>query len=223
MTNFGDNNISGYTIDSATGALTTIAGSPFASGGAGPQSAALDPSGKFLYVVNGSLENFSGDNVSGYTINPTTGALTPITGSPFPAGSGPEYVAVDPSGKFVYVTNSISDTLSGYAINPATGALTAIAGSPFAAGSAPAVVAVDPSGKFVYVPNNFSNDVSGYTIDPGTRALTAIAGSPFATGIAPFHEMAVRRVEYIKVNNSVRHLRWGEEIKGRVLTLDILT
>jgi DNA-binding beta-propeller fold protein YncE len=37
-----------------------------------PASVAVDPTGKFVYVAN----NLS-SNVSGYTINPTTGALTP--------------------------------------------------------------------------------------------------------------------------------------------------
>ena len=49
----------------------------------------------FAYVAN------NGDNtVSGYSINPTTGALTAIPGSPFPSGSGPNSVAVSPTGQF---------------------------------------------------------------------------------------------------------------------------
>jgi hypothetical protein len=49
-----------------------------------------DPSGKFAYVVN-----FSGNNVSGYTIDPMSGALTPITpSSPFATGNGPISIAV---------------------------------------------------------------------------------------------------------------------------------
>ena len=46
---------------------------------------------QFAYVANGG-----GNNVSGYTINPTTGALTAIGGSPFPAGNFPSSVAVTP-------------------------------------------------------------------------------------------------------------------------------
>jgi DNA-binding beta-propeller fold protein YncE len=96
----------------------------------------VDPCGKFAYVAN------FGGGVSGYTINPTTGALTPIAGSPFAAGNGPNIVAVDPSGKFAYVTNFSGNNVSGYTIDPSTGALTAIAGSPFAAGGEPFSVAI---------------------------------------------------------------------------------
>jgi hypothetical protein len=35
-------------------------------------------SGQFAYVTD------AGGGLSGFTINPSTGALTPITGSPFP-------------------------------------------------------------------------------------------------------------------------------------------
>jgi 6-phosphogluconolactonase len=51
----------GYTIEKATGALTPIAGSPFASG-FNPLSVAVDPTGKFAYVAN-----TNSNSVSGYT------------------------------------------------------------------------------------------------------------------------------------------------------------
>jgi len=50
----------------------------------GAVSVAVAPEGGFVYVVNADS-----NNVSGYTINPTTGALTAISGSPFAAGSRP--------------------------------------------------------------------------------------------------------------------------------------
>src|SRR5690348_6430815 len=129
---------------------------------------------EFAYVAN-RFDN----NVSGYTIDPATGALTPTTPATFVAGSWPDAVAVDPNGKFAYVANRSGATVSGYTIDPATGTLTQVAGSPFAAGSVPVSVAVDPSAKFAYVANgdknSSANAVSGYTIDPATGALTAIA------------------------------------------------
>jgi 6-phosphogluconolactonase len=107
-----------------------VAGSPFATG-KDPLSVTVDPSGKFAYIAN------SGDNnVSAYTINATTGALTAVTDSPFEAGTGPRSVTVDPSGKFAYVANSDSHDVWVYTINPTTGAL-AIAGSPVATGTRP--------------------------------------------------------------------------------------
>src|SRR5450759_1382453 len=115
---------------------------------------------QFAYVANQNSTD-----VSGYTINGVTGALTPISGSPFASGSQPRSVAVDPTGKFAYVANTGSNNVSAYTINGVTGALTPISGSPFASGSFPQSVAVDPTGKFAYVANTGSNNVSAYTIN----------------------------------------------------------
>jgi 6-phosphogluconolactonase len=144
---------------------------------------------QFAYVGN-PIYNFARNvydsgNIYGYTINPSTGALTPIAGSPFAAGSAPWSMAVDPSGRFAYVPNSSGNNVSGYTIDPTTGALTPIVGSPFAAGLGAISVAVDPTGQFVYVANGSSDNVSGYSIDRKTGALTPVQGSPSQRGWIP--------------------------------------
>lgn len=52
-----------------------------------PEAATADPTGQFLYVAGRSR------TVSVFTINGTTGELTQIDGSPFPAGMRPRAVA----------------------------------------------------------------------------------------------------------------------------------
>ena len=140
----------------------------------------------YVYVSNDGSAN-----VSAFAINASTGTLTQVKGSPFAAGPEPWGVAVDPTGKFAYVTNvtdggklayvtnitspSSSGSVSAYAINARSGALTQVPGSPFAAsGNYPWDVAIDPSGKFAYVTNSVSNNVSMYSIDDATGALTLI-------------------------------------------------
>jgi hypothetical protein len=75
--------------------------------------------------------------VWGFAINPATGALSSIAGSPFAtgAGAGAVTVVVHPSGRFAYVASLTPNTITGYTINSATGALATIAGSPFATGN----------------------------------------------------------------------------------------
>jgi 6-phosphogluconolactonase (cycloisomerase 2 family) len=183
VANTFSHDISGYTINASSGALTPIPGSPFAAGaGTIPNSVTVDPSGRFAYAANSASTNILG-NTLGYTINASSGALTPISGSPFAAGSQPESVTVDPSDRFVYVTNFGSNNISGYTITASSGALTPIPGSPFAAGTAPFSVTVDPSGRFTYVANQRSNNISGYTITASSGVLTPIAGSPFPAGV----------------------------------------
>jgi hypothetical protein len=48
------------------------------TGAVDPQSIAVDPTGKFAYVMNGGCSGGIGGYVSMYTINPTTGALASI-------------------------------------------------------------------------------------------------------------------------------------------------
>jgi YVTN family beta-propeller protein len=180
--------ISTYAINSTTGALTSTSGGISGTGINGTpeffNSVAVDPSGKFAYAADGGpfppfFGIAGGDSiVSMYTINSTTGALTSI--GMIAAGSGPDSVAVDPAGKFAYVTNLDSNDVSMYTIDATTGALASIGTN--AAGTGPDSVAVDPAGKFAYVTNFFSNDVSMYTIDATTGALTFIGSIAAGTG-----------------------------------------
>jgi hypothetical protein len=147
VANSDSSNVSAYTIDSTTGALTPVPGAPFAAG-LNAFSVAVDPSGKFAYVAN-QCGNCPQGSVSAYTIDSTTGALTPVPGAPFAAGTFPVSVAVDPSDKFAYVANECSSSsdcsqgnVSAYTIDSTTGALSPVPGAPFAAGIAPRSVAI---------------------------------------------------------------------------------
>jgi YVTN family beta-propeller protein len=170
------NNLAMYTINATTGALTSVGTITAGTAGTGPVSVVVDPSGKFAYVVTESDTRGSAGNVSMYTINATTGALTSI--GTIAAGTGPVSVVVDPSGKFAYVTNFSSNDVSMYSIDGATGTLTPI--GTIAAGQSPTSIAVHPSGKFAYVTNSASNDVSTYSIDTTTGVLTlTVTNSPW--------------------------------------------
>ena len=153
---------------------------------------AVDRLGRFVYVANeGDVPPYG--FISAYKIG-ATGALTPVTGSPFPTGIEPESVAVDLSGRFVYVANegnfpASNGSVSAYRIGE-NGVLTPVPGSPFSAGftarSQPTSVAIDPFGRFVYVANYGANVVSAYRIG-ANGGLTPVTGSPFPTGIGPIY------------------------------------
>ena len=132
---------------------------------------------KFAYAAN---EN--SNDISGYTVDNSTGALMELTTSPFPGPSGPREAVVEPMGKYLYVANGGTNGVSGFAINSTTGALSPIGGSPFAGGSSPRGITVDCCGRFVYTADRGGNSVSGYVINAGTGALTPISGSPFLLG-----------------------------------------
>src|SRR5262249_41802572 len=86
---YPDGNISVFSVDTASGGLSVSSG-PFMTGpGTEPVALAVDPSGSFLYTAN-----HRSDNISAYRIAPGTGALTPVPGSPFPAGIEPSAIAI---------------------------------------------------------------------------------------------------------------------------------
>jgi 6-phosphogluconolactonase (cycloisomerase 2 family) len=141
-----------------------------------------DPSGMFLYV-----SDFTGNAIDGFAINASTGGLTPISGSPFPVGSGngPSGMAIDSAGKFLFLAHANLNSIFAFTRDANTGALSSVSGSPFSAGSAPMHLVVNPSGTFLYASNynDQMGSISAYTINPTTGALNEITGSPFATQV----------------------------------------
>jgi 6-phosphogluconolactonase (cycloisomerase 2 family) len=170
------------------GGVSSPASFNIVAGGVGPTSLAVDPTGKFAYVANEGCPDAFYGSVSMYTINPTDGTLT-SAGPPLTSGDfGADSVAVDPSGRFVYVANwgegNTAGSVSSYAINGTTGILTptgtmvAPCASLSLGSCAPWSLAVHPSGKFVYVANDGGftpTSVSMYAIDTTPR-VDAIAG-----------------------------------------------
>jgi len=75
-----------YAIDPGTGALTSVQ----TLSGESPVSAAVDPKGRFLFTAN-----VNSNSVSAFAINQNTGTLTPVSGSPFPAGPNPQSLAIE--------------------------------------------------------------------------------------------------------------------------------
>jgi 6-phosphogluconolactonase (cycloisomerase 2 family) len=139
VANSNSNSVSAYTIGTsatARGALIPIDADPNTAGvqnfpaGPFPVALAFDPSGKYLYVTNDTATN----NLTVLAIDPNTGALSPLSGSPFSAGDQPFSVCIDPSGKFAYAANSSSSSVSAWTIDPGTGTLTAIDADPGTAG-----------------------------------------------------------------------------------------
>jgi 6-phosphogluconolactonase (cycloisomerase 2 family) len=120
---FTPTSVSMYSVDTSTGSLTSLG--TIAAGGRA-NSIALDPTGKFAYVADGTenSDGSPGTNVSMYSIDTATGNLTSL--GLIAAGTQPSSVAVDPTGKFVYVTNSGSNDISVYTVNVITGALTVV-------------------------------------------------------------------------------------------------
>jgi len=130
--NWNNGGIAALAVNSSTGGLTPVSGSPFQTGGEAPSYICIDPSRKFLYATSAQ-----DGSLFGLSINPLTGELSSVTGSPFATAATSGTISLDPSGKFLYVTNYSASKIYGFSLNSATGALSPIAGSPFAAVAQP--------------------------------------------------------------------------------------
>jgi 6-phosphogluconolactonase (cycloisomerase 2 family) len=146
----------------------------------------------YLYVVDadtpssgspyGVLLSYNYANLfsSSQSISQVTGG-TFHTG--FAAGTAPGGIAVDPTGSYIYVTDSATNQL--YAFSAVSGVPTAVKSSPFPTGSDPLGVTVDPRGEYVYVANYGSNTVSSFAITVNTGALAGTASGAVSTDTGP--------------------------------------
>ncbi len=188
--NSDDDSVSMFTINQTTGVLTPTTPASVSTyipssnaQNSDPVNVTADPSGKFLYVVNGEE-----DTISMFDINQTTGVLTPTTPATVPAGLFPFAIAIAPNGKFAYVPDNDTNGVNGvgqYTIDPNTGVLTPVAKSPTApAGNGPTAAVVDPTSQFAYVTNRLDNTVSMYSIDQTSGGLSQLGTVP--VGPQPF-------------------------------------
>ncbi len=134
---------------------------------------------QFLYVSNPQATQV-GSAIDGWTIDPSTGALKTIPGSPFSLGplTYAAGLATNPSAQVVYVGDAGRiDALKA----DATGALSPIQSSPFPAG-VNLYLTTDPQTRFLFASDDTPpGNVLAFTIDASTGGLNAVQGSPFPT------------------------------------------
>jgi YD repeat-containing protein len=178
-----------FSLNGSTGSLTSVGNIPSAAGfhelAISKGSSAVTFSPQFAYVANAGGTD-AANNISGYSIDASTGALSPLADSPFPEGFSPVATTTDPWNPFLYVANNCSDaacsvgagSISAYSIAPNAGTLMPALGSPYLAGSGPFGIAVDPSASFVYLVDNQDVNIWGYSINLPSGSLSPLPGSP---------------------------------------------
>lgn len=141
----------------------------------------VDPSGQFAYY--GIAEAVGAYSLSAATVDPTTGALTAVSGQLFPESAKSTSVT-DPFGQFVYeLSGPGGNFIYGQTINPVSGVVTDIGGMPITLPAGAISLVISPDGQFAYVAA--SGGLYTYSIAGGIGggALT-LMGSPVALQIA---------------------------------------
>ena len=177
----------GAALTNTTIGTTAAKPLPYVPVGDNPVGIAISATGGFVYVIDQESPQTSSAHgvLLTFTENVSTGALTQVVGGYFSgvaAGTTPAGIAEDPSGHFIYVTDSATNQLYGY-LATSGGAPAPMLASPFTTGLNPLGVTIDPRGLFVYVANFSSSTVSAYTINTATGALSGVSGGiSVATG-----------------------------------------
>ena len=176
--------VNAYKIDSESGALTLLPGSPFAAG-LNPTALVASPNDEYLYVVNRD-----DNDIVEYNISPI-GPLS--TGHTYHLlGSVPTSIAIDPTGKYLFVAMTYQPGYS--AANPGPGALVvypvhldgtlgaAVAdgsSSFFPTGCNPVGVNITGLNNFVYViDQNFTPSPAACNPTSSTPATSPISSLP---------------------------------------------
>jgi hypothetical protein len=135
-------------------------------------------SGLYAYVGNAA----SG-TIAVFSLNPSSGELTPLAGSPYTAAVGAGTIGFTWTGAVAYSPACNANTIFGYSVDRSTGELSPLASSLFPTGDCPTVVSVDPN--HVYIANSYANTISVYRLNRTTGSLTPTPGTPFSTGAYP--------------------------------------
>lgn len=165
-----DGAIVAYAV-SSDGTLTAV-GPPIANAGSA-RGLAIEPGGNFLYASNGT-----GNEVRVFSINQTSGALTPLPAltQALPAASSPRGIETDGAGH-LYVALFNGSAIAQFSLNSGTGALSPLTPATVAAPAGPNRIAIKPAGigansgaAYLYVTT--SSNVAAFAIG-GNGALSA--------------------------------------------------
>jgi 6-phosphogluconolactonase (cycloisomerase 2 family) len=195
-------NLFGFARNTATGALTPLAGETIypnvgnfpSSGypsGLLPGGVIEDASSSHLYV-----SDFSGNMIYSYLI--ANGVPTQIPGGAVATDAGPEGMSIDLTGKYLYSANYTGGTIGGYTLNGANGApVASTVARSTQAGTGTTCAAIDPvRGIYLYTSNALSNSVTGEQLISASGQLDPIIGSPYPASTLPTCIITVPRVTF---------------------------
>ena len=171
-----------YAINVANGSLSVVPGSPFVTNGS-PQAMVFDASGGYAYV-----SSVNDSTVSGYSLDPATGALEPLPQSPYGIGVPAGADSLVRVGNTIYAdtVDNDNDSIVTLFVIPGTNTLSSAGvGAPFATYSSPSSLFANPSGSVLFAltqipPADTSFTLLAFDIDASSGALTPFA-SPLLT------------------------------------------
>ncbi len=195
-----------YQINTTSGALTEISGSPLAvpngngSTSSAPTQLYMAPNNQYMYLTLAS----GGTDILNFTEStpslgvPNTNNLVNLTST----ANSQNNVVANAASTLLFM----SETGAGVRVFTigAGGSLAEIKGSPFAAGTGPTGIALNAAGTNLYVTNKGTAQISGFSVaSTGTvGTLAALAGSPYGAGNLPLSLSLDQSGSFLAVANS---------------------
>ncbi len=198
------NTVSIFAVNPVDGTLTARGFVPTGGNGGSQRGFFAAPmiqsDGNFLYVVNGNARSLGSNNISVLSIDPNTGALLPVTGSPFPIPTGSATsgsLALSPDGSNLFAGTK-QGAIVKYDVDPSSGALSLEEVASSGLGTTVDGLAFDPDGGVLAATFPDSNQMAAIEIGPpmhpapgspfqGSNAGAAISGAIFSH-LAPFFQ-----------------------------------
>src|SRR5687767_15080127 len=173
-----------WRFDSKSGTLTPIG---LVAETVNPAHVWATPDGRFLYAVNWSAGEASGDTVSAFAIDRKTGSLK-FLNKVSSHGELPNQIVLDPSGKIAMTVTYNGGTVTAFGVQPDGRLTEAIfkdqhAGQPLSPkqpGPRAHGVVFSKDGRWAYVAQLGLDRIYTYRVDPGKRTV-APAEPPFVT------------------------------------------
>ena len=145
-----------------------------------PPSRPLAVSVAFSPVADLLAVGFRGGQIAEWSVDGSTGTITPVPGSPFAVGNGrdPSALAFSADGTRL-AAGTTAGGVSVFSVDQTTGALTPVPGSPFAAAASGAASSIAFNTGATQLAAAWPGAVWVFSVDPSTGSLTPGAGSPF--------------------------------------------
>ncbi len=144
--------------------------------GAAPRHLSFHPNGRFVYV-NGEADmtitafSYADGKLEDLQV------LSTLPDSADRTGCSTAQILVEPTGRYVYVSNRGHDSITQFAIDPDTGWLTWVRNVP-TQGRTPRNFTIDPSGQRLFVANQESDNIVEFTLELEPTGNVTQVGAP---------------------------------------------
>ncbi len=206
FTSQGDMSVLSYQVNLGNGQLTQVGNEITTGPNTMPVAIKFTPDGKSAFVVNRGVPPSGSDSLATYTVN-GDGSLSSSGANVAAGGPNPIALAIDASGKFMFVANegvggiSGTSSISVYTISGSTISLASTTPTDDFA----TALAVSSTSNFLYVANSvgalplLQGEVTQYSFDSTTGALTKVAS--YLTGGTTPAGVAINKKGYLYVTN----------------------